>query len=134
MRYILALLLSFSVHASEWKVIKVIDGDTIKFEAPWVPKPIKPEISIRVLGIDTPEKKPHSKCEQENALAQRATSFTKQMVTKSKSIQVNPIDWDKYGGRIDGDIIIDGKSLANELIANGLARPYHGEAKSSWCK
>lgn len=118
----------------DWKPIKVIDGDTIKFIVDWVPKPIKPEISVRILGIDTPEKKPRNKCIEEDVLAQKASAFTKEAVSKAKSIQVKLDDWDKYGGRVLGYIIIDGKNLGDELIANGLARPYHGEAKSSWCK
>lgn len=118
----------------DWKPIKVLDGDTIKFEASWVPKPLKPEISVRVLGVDTPEKKPRNKCEQEDVLAQKASAFTKDAVKNAKSIQVKLDDWDKYGGRVLGTIIIDGKNLTDELIANGLARAYHGEAKSSWCE
>ena len=36
----------------DWKVTKIVDGDTVKFEAPWVPDPIKKEMSIRVYGVD----------------------------------------------------------------------------------
>lgn len=138
-KYLITLLLvSNFANAEEvtynWKPIKVLDGDTVKFEAPWVPKPLKQEISVRVLGIDTPEKKPRNKCDQEDELAQKASKFTKDKIANAKSIQVKVEDWDKYGGRILGHIIVDDKSLGNELIENGLARPYHGEAKSSWCK
>jgi hypothetical protein len=31
-------------------------------------------------------------------------------------------------------MILDGKSLRAQLIANGFAREYFGEAKQSWCK
>lgn len=138
-KYLITLLLvSNFVNAEEvtynWKPIKVLDGDTVKFEASWVPKPLKQEISVRVLGIDTPEKKPRNKCDQEDELAQKASKFTKDKIANAKSIQVKVDDWDKYGGRILGHIIIDNKSISDELIENGLARPYHGEAKSSWCK
>ena len=138
-KYLITLLLvSNFANAEEvtynWKPIKVLDGDTVKFEAPWVPKPLKQEISVRVLGIDTPEKKPRNKCDQEDELAQKASKFTKDKIANAKSIQVKVEDWDKYGGRILGHIIIDNKSISDELIENGLARPYHGEAKSSWCK
>jgi endonuclease YncB( thermonuclease family) len=40
---------------------------------------------------------------------------------------------DKYGGRVLGDVFLDGKRLSEMLIANGFARRYHGEKKSSWC-
>jgi len=32
-----------------------------------------------------------------------------------------------------GDVVLDGKSLRQMLIANGFAREYYGEAKQSWC-
>jgi endonuclease YncB( thermonuclease family) len=86
------------------------------------------------LGIDTPEKKPRNKCEQEDALAQKASAFTKEAITKGKKIEVKLESHDKYGGRMLGYVVIDGKNLGDELITNGLARAYHGEAKSSWCE
>jgi endonuclease YncB( thermonuclease family) len=42
--------------------------------------------------------------------------------------------WDKYGGRVLGDVIVDGKSLRNLLITQGPAREYYGDKKQSWCK
>ena len=41
--------------------------------------------------------------------------------------------WDKFGGRVLGDIVLDGQSLRGMLIQNGFAREYFGEAKQSWC-
>jgi endonuclease YncB( thermonuclease family) len=41
--------------------------------------------------------------------------------------------WDKFGGRVLGDIILNGQSLRTMLIQNGFAREYFGEAKQSWC-
>jgi endonuclease YncB( thermonuclease family) len=43
------------------------------------------------------------------------------------------MDWDKYGGRVLGDVLLNGQSLRGMLIANGFAREYYGEAKTSWC-
>ena len=36
---------------------RVIDGDTVVIQAPYLPKPLKPEISVRIFGVDTPETK-----------------------------------------------------------------------------
>jgi len=55
------------------------------------------------------------------------------MIKKGKSIKIAISDWDKFGGRVLGDVIVDGKSLRRELIANGHAREYYGEKKQSWC-
>ena len=128
--------MSFSAYADsyQWKVVKVVDGDTVKFEAPWVPKPLKQEISIRVMGVDTPEKAPRSQCKYENMLAHKATDFTTQFIESAKTIEIKPIGWDKYGGRILGYIIVDGEDLSTQLIKNGYARAYFGEKKQSWCK
>ena len=38
----------------DYKVTRIIDGDTVAFEANFLPAPLKPELSIRVLGVDTP--------------------------------------------------------------------------------
>ena len=115
------------------KVVKVSDGDTVQIEAPWIPAPIKPQISVRIFGVDTPEKGFRAQCPAEDAKGQAASAFTKDLVAKSKKIQYTLYDWDKYGGRVLGDMILDGKSLRAQLIANGFAREYFGEAKQSWC-
>lgn len=115
------------------EVLRVNDGDTIVFAAPWLPKPLKPELAVRVYGVDTPEKGFRAKCPQEDQRGQLATQFTKNAVAKSVKRQVVLYDWDKFGGRVLGDILLDGQSLRAALIQNGLAREYFGEAKQSWC-
>lgn len=114
-------------------ITRVIDGDTVAFEAKWLPKPLKKELSIRVFGVDTPEKGFRAKCQKEDKMGHDATDFTTSMVNHSTSRQVVLMDWDKYGGRVLGDVILDGKSLRAELINNGYAREYYGDAKTSWC-
>ena len=37
-------------------ILRVIDGDTVAFQASYLPDPLKKELSIRVFGVDTPEK------------------------------------------------------------------------------
>ena len=113
---------------------RVIDGDTVAFQANWLPDPLKKELSIRVFGVDTPEKGFRAKCPSEDQRGQAATAFTKQMINASTKRQVVMMDWDKYGGRVLGDVLLDGKSLRQQLIANGFAREYYGEAKTSWCE
>ena len=113
---------------------RVIDGDTVAFQANWLPEPLKKELSIRVFGVDTPEKSFRAKCPSEAARGEAATAFTKQMINASTKRQIIMMDWDKYGGRVLGDVLLDGKSLRQQLIANGFAREYYGEAKTSWCE
>ena len=115
------------------QILRVSDGDTVVIAAPFLPPPIKPELAIRVFGVDTPEKAPRAKCDREAAGGAAATEFTKKAVANAKQIQVELVDWDKFGGRVLGDVILDGQRLSQLLIKNNLARPYFGEAKSSWC-
>lgn len=113
---------------------RVIDGDTVAFQANWLPEPLKKELSIRVFGVDTPEKGFRAKCASEDQRGQAATAFTKQLINASTKRQIIMMDWDKYGGRVLGDVLLDGKSLRQQLIANGFAREYYGEAKTPWCE
>lgn len=117
----------------DWKVLRAIDGDTVEVQANWLPPELGNKIKIRILGVDTPEKAPRAQCDSEAAKAKTASEFTKGLLANAKNVSVHVKGWDKYGGRVLGDIIIDGKSLRLELIAKGHAREYFGEAKQSWC-
>ena len=115
------------------QIVRVNDGDTVVISAPFLPQPLKPELAVRVYGVDTPEKGFRAKCPQEDQRGQAASAFTKNAVAKSIKRQVVLYDWDKFGGRVLGDILLDGQSLRAMLIQNGFAREYFGEAKGSWC-
>lgn len=115
------------------QIIKVNDGDTVVIAAPYLPPPLKPQLAVRIYGVDTPEKGFRAKCESENQRGLAATEFTKSVIKQSAQRQVILYDWDKFGGRVLGDIILNGQSLRAMLIANGYAREYYGEAKQSWC-
>lgn len=116
------------------RITRVIDGDTVAFAAPFLPAPLKPELSIRVYGVDTPEKGSRARCQSEDLLGRAATNFTKDSIARAKNLKIVLMGWDKYGGRVLGDVIVDGQSLRMALIDKGYAREYYGEAKTSWCK
>lgn len=115
------------------QIVRVNDGDTVVIAAPFLPAPLKPELAVRVFGVDTPEKGHRAQCPGEDARGQAASEFTKNAVKSTKRHQVILYSWDKFGGRVLGDMILDGVSLRSELIRNGFAREYYGEAKQSWC-
>jgi endonuclease YncB( thermonuclease family) len=116
------------------QIVRINDGDTVVIAAPFLPAPLKPELAVRIFGVDTPEKGFRAQCPQEDARGKAATEFTKSAIEASQKRQVVLYNWDKFGGRVLGDIILDGKSLRQGLIANGFAREYFGEAKTSWCQ
>jgi endonuclease YncB( thermonuclease family) len=115
------------------QILRVSDGDTIVIAAPFLPQPLKPELAVRIYGVDTPEKGFRGQCDSEKQRGEAASVFTKNLVTASQKRQVVLYGWDKFGGRVLGDIILNGQSLRAALIANGFAREYYGEAKQSWC-
>ena len=115
-------------------ILRVTDGDTIVIAAPFLPAPLKPQLSVRIYGVDTPEKGFRGKCDSEKQRGEAASAFTKNAVAKSIKRQVVLYGWDKFGGRVLGDIVLDGQSLRTMLIQNGFAREYFGEAKQSWCQ
>jgi endonuclease YncB( thermonuclease family) len=115
------------------QIVRVTDGDTIVIAAPFLPAPLKPELAVRVFGVDTPEKGFRGQCDSEKQRGEAASEFTKNAVKSTKKHQVILYSWDKFGGRVLGDMILDGVSLRSELIRNGFAREYYGDAKQSWC-
>jgi endonuclease YncB( thermonuclease family) len=115
------------------EIVRVNDGDTIVISAPFLPAPLKPELAVRVFGVDTPEKGHRAQCPSEAQRGEQASAFTKNAVKSTKKHQVILYSWDKFGGRVLGDMILDGVSLRTELIRNGFAREYYGDAKQSWC-
>ena len=137
------LLVTLSLHVYAQKqpqgvtypaqIVGVSDGDTIVIAAPFLPAPLKPQLAVRIFGVDTPEKGHRAQCPKEAQMGERATEFTKKMVASGQQFQVTLYGWDKFGGRVLGDIIVNGQSVRTALITNGLAREYYGEAKQSWC-
>lgn len=115
------------------QILRVSDGDTIVIAAPFLPQPLKPELAVRIYGVDTPEKGFRGQCDSEKQRGEAASVFTKNLVNASQQRQVVLYGWDKFGGRVLGDIILNGQSLRAQLIANGFAREYYGDAKQSWC-
>ena len=120
------------------QILRVSDGDTVVIAAPFLPAPLKPELAVRIYGVDTPEKGFRAQCPSEDQRGQAASAFTKNAIAQAAAqggkFQATLYGWDKFGGRVLGDILVNGQSLRAALIANGYAREYYGDAKQSWCK
>lgn len=134
--FLIALLFSFNVEAKNlyvYKVEKITDGDTIKLDTSKDGSLLKElGLSVRIYGVDTPEKGSRAKCKKENDLANLATEFTTNLVGK-REIMLDVKKWDKFGGRIVANVKVEGVDIAQELLKKGLARVYNGEKKKSWC-
>ena len=106
----LALLAALLVSAYPATVVKVVDGDSVIVDVPaWAETPFH-RMSIRVVGIDTPEKRrPPAKCAAEVRLGLAASAYARTLA------------------------LPDGRDWGALMIAGGYARPYDGGRKSSWC-
>jgi endonuclease YncB( thermonuclease family) len=113
----------------EW----VADGDTLATRFPSLPAVLQ-RVYIRVAGIDTPEKGDLAHCYQERVWAEQATAMTRALVGAARVIEVEPVSWDKYGGRFDAVVYLDGQSLGEVLLSQGVAQPYDGGRKPNWCR
>lgn len=112
------------------KVGTIYDGDTFSVSINQWPAIIGKNIPVRLKGVDTPEMK--GACYQEILKAREAKKFTVQRLRSAKKVELKNMSRDKYF-RIDADVFIDGKDLAQELINNRLGVAYSGGIKMDWC-
>lgn len=116
-----------------WPVVRVVDGDTVRVDARADLPAELASISVRLRGVDTPEKGSRAKCASERRAGMVATEFTKHAISKARTVAVRDPAWGKWGGRVIADIILDGQSLSALLIKTGHGRPYDGGKRGSWC-
>lgn len=111
----------------------VADGDTIKSTLK-LPCPLC-NVSVRILDIDTPESNYLAKCEKEKALGLEAKAFLTKLSEGKETMIARGVKWDKYGGRIDAHVEIDGVNVGDLMISKGYAKKYTGSGpKPDWCK
>ncbi|MGE5506265.1 MAG: thermonuclease family protein [Actinomycetota bacterium] len=113
----------------EAELVRVIDGDTIVVRAKLWPN-LLAETHVRLLGVDAPELK--GRCDAERELAEKARTFVAGRL-ENAAIRLFDVRPDKYGGRVLARVEAGGKDLADQLLAAGLARPYHGRRREGWC-
>jgi endonuclease YncB( thermonuclease family) len=114
----------------EAEVIRVIDGDTIVVRAKLWPN-LLAETHVRLAGVDAPELNGH--CDAERERAEQARAFVESRLEHA-AIRLFDVRTDKYGGRVLARVEADGRDLADQLLAAGLARPYHGRKRDGWCE
>lgn len=104
------------------RITCVVDGDTFWFEGR----------KIRVADIDTPEIS-EPKCDSEYALGMRATQrFTELLNVGPFELQtIGNRDRDRYGRELRV-VTRGGRSLGDQLVAEGLARTWTGR-REPWC-
>lgn len=111
------------------QVCRVHDGDTFIANIHDVHPLIGSQISIRIAKIDTPEIT--DKREEIKFLAIQARDYVINKLAHAKTIELVNMQRDKYF-RILADVSVDGIDLANDLVAQGFAKPYDGGKKPQW--
>ncbi|MBJ7439824.1 MAG: thermonuclease family protein [Sphingopyxis sp.] len=99
----------------------VVDGDTIWLHGE----------KIRIADIDTPETHDYQ-CPGEKALGDRATVRLRDLL-QAGSVSLGSIDRDEdqYGRKLR-IVMVDGESVGEALVDEGLARWYEG-GRRPWC-
>jgi len=121
---------AFEIEEREFRSNVCYDGDTCYIEVPEFPENLR-KMSIRILGIDTPEIR--GKCAEEKELALKARIFANKVFRSANKIEFKNLQWGKYGGRLLSDVYLDDKLYSKMIIDKGLARPYDGKTKKGWC-
>jgi endonuclease YncB( thermonuclease family) len=131
------LLVSTASYANQMNLFvkEVMDGDTFSVIVTELPHPLN-LMKVRIKGIDAPELK-SNKCGMEKQKAMVAKQQLKMILDSSENYVVvkNP-KWDKYGGRIVGDVYTsDKKSVAQMMLQKGNVEVWSGVGpKPVWCK
>jgi endonuclease YncB( thermonuclease family) len=102
---------------------------------PALPAPLGAQpLSVRVRGFDCPESGPRARCAWEAERAALATQRAAAFIADGDAA-VTVCGWDKYGGRVLGDVVRpDGLRLSEALLADGLCVPNAGRgSRLAWC-
>jgi len=107
--------------AASAAALRVVDGDTFWYQGE----------KIRVADIDTPEVQ--GRCPYETRLAARATRRTGELLREGpfELEAIGGRDEDRYGRKLRV-VTRGGRSLGDQLVAEGLARTWTGR-REPWC-
>jgi micrococcal nuclease len=110
-------------------VERIVDGDTLAVRARiWIGQEVR--VLVRIRHVDAAESP--GRCEAEAALARAARIWLEREL--GGDVQLRDIGGDKFGGRVIAEVwSADGRDLGRELLEAGLARPYTGRGRESWC-
>ena len=107
------------------------DGDTCTVTIPGVHPVIGDRIAIRLRGLDSPEMR--GRCEAESRQARAARDYLQALLKRASRIDLLAVERGKYF-RLVATLMADGVDVAQALILRGLARPYSGGRRLSWCR
>jgi endonuclease YncB( thermonuclease family) len=95
----------------------VHDGDTVNVKLD-VGFDLTVYARVRINGINAPE--------LATAAGKAAREYGRTLLPAGTAVEVVSLGWDKYGGRIDGQITFGGKDFAQAMIDAGHAKTWDG--------
>ena len=113
-------VIASSVTVEDPHAVAITDGDTFRYRGE----------KIRIADIDTPEVR--GRCAYERDLAAQATARMEELL-QAGPFEMHGIDRDEdqYGRKLRV-VTRDGRSLGDQLVAEGLARTGTGR-REPWC-
>ena len=121
------------------KVTSVYDGDTCTVIFVYGGDYLK--WNIRIIGVDAPEVKVRGDSSEIAKLEEKAGAHVRDKVRaliNNKILDIRMDKWDKYGGRVNGAVILPSPSqyttLTEYLLAKKYAKEYHGQKKEEWTR
>ena len=118
------------------RVVQVVDGDTLAVRVRiWLDHDVTTR--VRLAGIDAPELR--GACPEERKLARRAAAFLAARLSADaqggSAVRLHDVRYGKYARRVVARVeTLAGEDLGAALLAAGLARPYDGGRRASWCE
>lgn len=130
--FIFSFFTNYSLFAEplQAKTDYIFDGDTFSAQV-HLENGAKISVRVRIRNIDAPEI--HGECDYEIQLAQMARQRLSALLPKGTIVMLDNIKDDKYLGRIDALVDLDGRDLGKIMIDGKLARKYNGGKRMPWC-
>lgn len=129
---LVGIFMSVGSYAVPARVDYIFDGDTFSAQV-MLEKDVEITVRVRLINIDTPEM--NAKCKAEKVMAQSAKDLLKTILPRGVVVDLQNIKDDKYLGRINANVILpNGRDVGLVMVDSGLARPYSGGKRRSWCK
>lgn len=111
------------------KILWVIDGDTYQISHTGASE----GEPVRARHFNTPEKGDLAQCPAEAEKARLATGLAKRLLPRGSAVVLSDFGRDRYGRLLATVTLADGRDLASLMIGAGLAVPYEGGRRQSWC-
>lgn len=104
--------------------IVVEDGDTVRVG----------EEVVRLRGFDAPEVE-HARCEAERRLGLMAKARIEALICAASAAEIDrgPAPERDRHKRSLARLMLDGRDVAEVMIAEQWARPYNGSIRKGWC-